>query len=132
MDDQENVVRYLLDLDSQDDFYDGSEARDKTAFLQGCSYMTSNEKIPAYCNLFDPVVTDLGICYSFNAVSMSKMLTKSSFKDTFKEVYKYDLNENSIENAKGAGDNFALRFLVYNNRFVSLDMYEQTFSFSGL
>ena len=76
MDDQENVVRYLLDLDSQGaGFYDGSEARDKTAFLQGCSYLTSNEKNPAYCNLFDPVVTDLGICYSFNAIPISKAAT---------------------------------------------------------
>ena len=118
LDDQENMVRYPLDLYNRNSFYDHAEARDKTAFLQGCSYSTSDEKIPSYCNLFDPVVTDLGICYSFNAEPMSNMLTESSFKDAFDEVYRYDLNERSIENAKGAGDNFALKFLVYNNRFV--------------
>ena len=85
--------------------------------LLGCSYSTSNEKIPTNCNIFDPVVTDLGICYSFNAEPVTSMLTKSSFKNAFQEVYQFDLNESPIELAKGAGDNFALKFLVYNHRY---------------
>ena len=43
--------------------------------------------IGGQCKEVEPGVTDLGICYSFNAKSSMKMLKHSSFTDAFQEAY---------------------------------------------
>ena len=63
-------------------------------------------------------MADLGICYSFNAEPTMKMLSNSSFKEAFYEAYHYDLLELPLENAAGAGDKFALKFMVDNSRYL--------------
>ena len=46
------------------------------------------------------------------------MLTNSTFKEAFYEAYKYDLLEIPTKNALGAGDTFALKFMVDNSRYL--------------
>ena len=91
------LIRYPLNQNTSNEYYKEEEARDKTSYLPICSY--ANDEQATDCKLFEPVVTDLGICYSFNAESVISMLTNSSFKETFYEVYKHDLLEIPSENA---------------------------------
>ena len=58
------------------------------------------------------------MCYSFNAEHMMSMLANSSFKQVFHDVYKTDLFELPLKNAGGAGDKFALKFMVDNSRYL--------------
>ena len=58
------------------------------------------------------------MCYSFNAEHMMSMLANSSFKQIFHDVYKTDLLELPLKNVGGAGDKFALKFMVDNSRYL--------------
>ena len=124
-----NKLRYPLNFNSTDpsskfssgySLYNGieknPEIRDRTSFIPACTYACRKFTIGKSCKLFEPVITDLGICYSFNAEPVKNMLRKSSFTEAFHEAYQYDLTEDVSHKAKGAGDNFALRFMVHNSR----------------
>ena len=113
---QMNITRYLLKEKSSKNVM----TRDKSSYLPGCSYASGLDEIGKEfnCTLFKPVVTDSGICYSFNANSSVALLKDSNFKQTMQEVYKHELGGNSkIQMAKGAGDKFALKFWIDNSRF---------------
>ena len=126
------LVRYPMNDNTSNNYYNdvGEEALDKTSFLPICSYSgTDSSGNPEYskeegvakrCKLFKPVVTDLGICYSFNADPIVPMLADSSFKEAFFEAYNYDLihDYDPIHPARGAGDTFALTFMVDNSRYL--------------
>ena len=122
------LVRYPMNVNTNNKYYNDNEeeALDKTSFLPICSYSgtdpsgnPSQEEGPAKgCKLFKPVVTDLGICYSFNADPIVPMLADSSFKEAFFEAYNYDLDNLPIHPARGAGDTFALTFMVDNSRYL--------------
>ena len=109
-------VRYPLNHNTSNAYYKMDEALDRTSHLPICSYAT--DKKSSNCKLFEPVVTDLGICYSFNGESMTSILRNSSFKDAFNEAYKYDLLESPVKMALGAGDMFSLKFMVDNTRYL--------------
>ena len=125
------LVRYPLNVNTSNNYYatpsyfysdawvyeEEKEARDKTSFLPSCSYANS-AGIGKECKLFDPVITDLGICYSFNAEPILPMLVNSSFKEAFYDAYEYDFLGRLPENAKGAGDTFALTFMIDNSRYL--------------
>ena len=65
------------------------------------------------CNLFEPVITDMGLCHSFNPTPVSKLLAPSYFKEAFLEAFKSDLNPNStILMGTGSGTSQALDFFV--------------------
>ena len=94
------------------------EAWDKTSFLPMCSYSNNTAVLGLDCKLFEPVVTDMGICYSFNAEPSMILLADSAFKDAFEETYKTELINDHVEYAKGPGNKFALNFVVDNSRFI--------------
>ena len=80
----ENLVRYpFLNIDE-----DHQIIRDKTSYLPACTYSDKSYSLGDSCNLFAPVPTDLGICYSFNAKSSMKMLKMVSF---IREIVRYIL-----------------------------------------
>jgi hypothetical protein len=112
------VVKYPLKQNTSGHYYpyEQDEVKDKTSYLPACIYASKSSLIGQNCKLFEPVLTDLGICYSFNAKSSVKMLKDSSFTQAFLEAYKYDLPGLSIENVKGAGDKFSLRFMIDRSR----------------
>ena len=65
------------------------------------------------CNLFEPVITDMGLCHAFNPTPVPKLLTQSYFKDAFYEAFKSDLNLNSsIIKETESGTSHALDFFV--------------------
>ena len=107
------LVKYSMNpIDEKD------EIRDLTSFLPACIYSDTTFSIGENCKLFEPVVTDLGICYAFNAEPTMKMLQTSTFTEAFLEAYKYDLIGSPIRKAKGAGEDFALKFMVDNSRYL--------------
>ena len=114
------LVRYPMNVNTSNNYYDDNEeeALDKTSFLPICDYSGNPEGPVKGCKLFKPVVTDLGICYSFNADPIVPMLADSSFKEAFFEAYNYDLDNLAIHPARGAGDTFALTFMVDNSRYL--------------
>ena len=114
------LVRYPMNVNTSNNYYDDNEeeALDKTSFLPICDYSGNPEGPVKGCKLFKPVVTDLGICYSFNADPIVPMLADSSFKEAFLEAYNYDLDNLPIHPARGAGDTFALTFMVDNSRYL--------------
>ena len=113
-----DLVKYPLNKNTSVSYYPvkQDEVRDKMSYIPACIYASKKSRIGENCKLFEPVLTDLGICYSFNAQSSLKMLKNSSFTKAFHEAYKYDLLGLSIENVKGAGDKFSLRFMIDSSR----------------
>ena len=117
-----DLVRFSFNVNGSNSFYpeypQNPEATDKTSFIPACKYSNDTQYFDKKCKLFEPVVTDNGICYAFNAESVATMLKKSSFTDAFHEAYQYDLLEPQNYFANGAGDKFALEFIVDNSRFL--------------
>ena len=116
----ETKVRYPMNINDQNSYYPNStdDVRDKMSFLPACTYSNKDPFIGTHCKLFQPVVTDLGICYSFNAKSSLDMLKNSSFTEAFYEAYRYDFIESSEKKAEGAGDKFSLRFMIDNSKYL--------------
>lgn len=112
------MVRYSL----KNDIVNKTRIRDKTSYLPQCSYSENYNKkvgLNSQCGLFQPVVTDNGICFSFNPNSTLNLLKDSPFKNDFQEIYRYDMSKtNNVERARGAGDRFALTFMVDNSRYL--------------
>ena len=107
----ENLQYSLRDLTK-----DELEVVDYQAIIPWCDLnqqKASNKLAIDSCNLFEPVVTDMGLCHAFNPTPVQKLLTQSYFKDAFHEVFKSDLNPNStIFKGTGSGTSQALDFFV--------------------
>ena len=117
--DNSHLTRFSFNVNGSDFYYpDYQQARDKTSFIPACKYSNDSQYLDKVCKLFEPVVTDLGICYSFNAHSLTKMFKKSSFTEAFYEAFEYDLLEPQNHFANGAGDKFALKFMLDNSKFL--------------
>ena len=58
---------------------------DVRSFIPYCQYMASEEFA---CDLFDPVITDSGICYAFNPTPTLDTLNPSYFTESFAEAFK--------------------------------------------
>ena len=85
----ENVLRYPLDYLSDTSYYNKDPYEDSMSFLPACKFETSSKEFNFTCNLFKPVITDLGVCYSFNAETFENTLKESKFRQTFQDVYRY-------------------------------------------
>ena len=66
-----DVIKYPFNMSTSSQYYPfkQDEVRDKTSYIPACIYARKHSLIGQNCKLFEPVVTDLGICYSFNAKS---------------------------------------------------------------
>ena len=65
------------------------------------------------CELFQPAITDMGICPSFNGKQMSEMFEPSYFLTSFLEAYKEDLNNmSSVKYGEELGQ--SLKFYLFN------------------
>ena len=115
-----NLVKYPLNKNTSDAYYPEGrdEVKDKMSFLPACLYASESSVIGEHCKEFEPVVTDLGVCYSFNAKSSMKMLKESSFTDAFQEAYGTELLDSTVRYTEGAGDKFSLRFMIDNNKYL--------------
>ena len=63
--------------------------------------------------MFDPVVTDRGICHAYNAQPPVAMMKPSYFRKSFAEAYENDLTHNwTLSFGSGAGEGNALNFYL--------------------
>jgi hypothetical protein len=60
--------------------YKTKMSKDMTTIIPACSYANGTNILHEDCFLFEPVITDLGICHSFNSQSSHALLMNSSFK----------------------------------------------------
>ncbi len=68
--------------------------------------------LPA-CTLFQPAVTDQGLCYSFNSPPLESLFKPSLFTSTFKSVFRDDFIENmTIFKAQPYDEDLGLTFLL--------------------
>ena len=71
---------------------------DLNAMIFQCFMMRYEDDYPLYIkcdNLFQPVVTDMGICPSFNPTPTDDVLKPSSYTESFIKAFKGDLKENN-------------------------------------
>ena len=65
--------------------------------------------------MFDPVVTDTGICHSFNAEPSLKLLTPSYFTKSFKSAFGPNMSVGpEIVKGDGSGEQNAFEFYVFD------------------
>ena len=116
-------LKYPFDKDDQySDYKKRSLQYDTTSMIQWCtlnngknvkSWHEYNRDNVVPCNLFQPVITNNGICHSFNPESLQSMLKSSYFLESFKDSFNDDLFDDEIwHNATGLGPKHALNFVV--------------------
>ena len=72
--------------------------------------------VPKCDGLFQPVVTDMGICPSFNPMPTMDLLTQSHFTDSFFKAYQEDMIHNySLSYGEELGQSLNM-LLVRNNQ----------------
>ncbi len=112
-------------------FYRYNMAYDPTAYIRACSFAKELDilvqkddmnvtKEMQSCFMFEPVLTDQGICYAFNAKSMDGILQPSAFNKAFLEAYKTEISprDKSQRLGLGTGDALSLFFAVDNNAML--------------
>ena len=121
-----NELRYPIRI-MKEDLKDHMSVRDTNAFIPFCELKDAKEKKnddiaitnEPECQLFNPVITDVGICHSFNAMKTSEMLQPSYFKQSFDNAYKSDFTDNStIWNGSGSGEDYSLNFYLFDNSAI--------------
>ena len=122
---------FRFNVTTKTGFYAGGDmSYDPSAYFGFCGYANNFKYDIVFrggwelgirtCNLFKPVLTDSGICHSFNAKNMASLLKPSLFKTAFTEAYKSDLGDpanNFIHMGAGPGRTFRLIFYLDNNEF---------------
>ena len=79
------------------------------------------------CNLFQPVVTNHGLCQAFNPTPSLEILKPSYFTESLAEALNYDFIPNYIlRNATGSGKKHSLDFIVLGNNFRTGQIGGQT------
>ena len=93
--------------------------KDTNSMLPYCSLAASSKENMFYkpeCNLFDPVITDLGICHSFNAMISKDMLTPSYFATSFNNAFGSDISyANNTWKSIGSGKDHSLTFYLLDS-----------------
>ena len=113
----------------KEDLEERKSIKDANAVIPFCelSDATNNEKTEdgnvithePECHLFDPVITNVGICHAFNAIKTSEMLELSYFKQSFENAFKSDAAKNSsIWNGRGSGEDYSLTFYLLDNNAI--------------
>ena len=70
------------------------------------------------CDLFQPVITNNGLCHSFNPMPSLEILKPSYFTESFKEAFNDDLISNYIlEYGTGAGKKHSIEFMLMGNTY---------------
>ena len=50
----------------------------------------------SFCGLFEPMLTDIGMCHSFNAHALSELLQPSQYVDSLLAAYQTDIRANKL------------------------------------
>ena len=113
----ENALQYInyTMLIDEKDLENLTYEVDYTSMIPWCEIDSGED---GDCTLFDPIVTDQGLCHSFNPTPTLDMLRPSYFSQSFREAFKSDLTKNPIfKNATGSGNEHALTFYLMNDSF---------------
>lgn len=100
-------------------YYKENPTRDTNSYLPWCK--TGGSKLAnkyvslESCNLFQPVVTELGICYAFNALPTLDFLHDSKFTRAFIGSYGSDLLKMNMSYGTGTGSEHDLTFYYHAN-----------------
>ena len=120
----EDQLKYPKDKNS---FKQKSTQYDHNAMVPYCGLNAGKETLKSWalkssnartqCNLLQPVVTDYGLCHSFNAKAVSDILTPSYFVDSFNDAFDDDLLTDDIQyKGNGSGTKHALNLVLAGNR----------------
>ena len=83
---------------------------------------------PDHCDLFQPVITDMGICSSFNPKPSLEMLNPSFFTKSFGNAFKDDFKPNQTLRYGERGGKSVKFFLVVNSKSPLQDHTRARFS----
>lgn len=117
---------------SKDQFDSREKEKDINSMIPWCQLRNGDKdksllNVEVSCDLFDPVVTDVGICHAFNPSQTLELLESSYFTESFEEAYKTDLPINSSTwNGTGAGSDYALNFYLLDAEFRRFQNIEPT------
>lgn len=104
-----------------------SKIKDRNALLPWCrtGLDWSYEKDWLSCDLFQPVVTDLGICQAYNALPTLDFLHQSKFTDAFQNAFESDMGPSTknLTFGQGAGPEHELVFYIYANNLLRRTPY---------
>ena len=95
------------------------ESLDLGAQIPWCDYKKQKQGVKEYpyvhaCNLFQPIITDMGLCHAFNPTPTADILAPSFFRDSFIKAFGDDFNqEQRIEKGIGSGRSNALDFYIF-------------------
>lgn len=98
-------------------------------------FCTLNRKDHYDCDFFNPVVTDAGICHSFNPTKPHELLKKSYYSESFLDAYNDDISNNvTLFNGTGNGMDHSLNFFLLDTSFrrVENDYEPNLYSFELL
>ena len=87
--------------------------------FSGSKFGTKMKTAPP-CQLFQSVITDMGMCHSFNPKPILEMLAPSYFTKSLNESFNEDLitSENvTYHSGLGSGSNHALEFIIMNDNY---------------
>ena len=79
----ENTTNYAL-IFGEDHLRNLTSEVDYTSMIPWCEIKGEQY---GNCTLFEPVITDQGICHAFNPTPSLEMLTPSYFSHSFKEAF---------------------------------------------
>ena len=113
-------------------FYRAKKAYDPVAFLRTCTF--NGKPDPGYlipdafgesyptadCRMFEPFLTNHGICYSFNSKGIDEFLKDSKYKKDFMDIYRSEMateNKKPLRTGVGSGPSLALNFVLDNNGY---------------
>ena len=121
----ENTTNYAL-IFGEDHLRNLTSEVDYTSMIPWCEIKGG---LDGSCTLFEPVITDQGICHAFNPTPSLEMLTPSYFSHSFKEAFKSDFSKEPMTyKGTGNGKEHALTFYLLNTSFRR--MLQPSYSFS--
>ena len=107
------------------------------SMIPWCNLENDNEKLNFFdeesCRLFQPVITDLGMCHSFNPTPVLDVLKPSYFTESFNAAYEEDLPQNNTIHM-GVNSGKTLDFYLlggYHRKNMAIPDYENNMNDFG-
>jgi hypothetical protein len=113
----ENRAEYLSNDEKDDILRDLSKRYQINRMILLCSGPGEGTSCT---NKFEPVLTDLGICFTFNGETILDLMKNSSYLDAFQEVYEPSRSVDPIIKNKGHGKSSTLFMVLDSHKSVTV------------
>ena len=129
--------KYPMKL-SNDHLKDLQLEKDPNAMIPYCSLsvakdVNGEDPLNPECQLFNPVISDLGLCHSFNAKRPKDMLSPSYFADSFDRAFSSDYSvTTSTWNGTGSGEDHSLTFYLLDSSVRKMKRSHPSFYHMGI